>query len=709
MKTSSPRRFRAGLMGAIALACATSSLIMANILGEHFSERYDVTATGEHRISPRTTALLGSLAHDYRLVVAADLSRIDARGRERVVDVMDQIRRASARITNDVIDTSRADGPRALDGLVQQLADAEHDTLQAQVDTINSAASAMKTLAGFLDKELAPEMERLRQATPADKELFRTFFDQRAAAARLASQDMARAVESLDEPLSAKIGEVPVPATDKAAQKVREACKPILDQLAELTRQLRLITSNDAAPAATREAVGALPDRVQAARDAAGAGVDAVRTMARLDLQRVSEALRSGSCVLVIAPGAGIRAVEFKALFPDEVNAAGRADTRRHAEELFASAIGSIENPVRPIVVVAHAEGKKFFGELPIFTTLAERLSRRGIDLVEWAPVIEPEPTALATLDPTGARPVVYASFAPDSGAASTGPGQLPGPERAAKLGAALSALADAGKPLLVSINPSVIATYGQPDPTVSVLERFGLSADSGKPLLKERITAQGRIVETDQTVVAGEGAHPILRAVRGLPTLVPWPVAVKSTFGKGAESSQGQQGLQVTALATIAEDGSTWGESQWLKLWQTPRAQRGASPDLPVFDANRDVKGGPWMVAAAAQMAGPRGTPQRLVVVGSNSWFIDQVTQRQAEVDGRVIDANPGNIELFESSVLWLAGQDDLIAQSPEAASIALIRPISPEQLSMIRWAMVAGLPVLVLVVGGLYRVVRG
>ncbi|MCC6968731.1 MAG: hypothetical protein IT434_00780 [Phycisphaerales bacterium] len=703
MKTSSPRRFRAGLLGAIALACATSSLIMANILGERFSQRYDVTATGEHKLSPRTAAMLGSLTHDYRLVVATDLSRIDARARERVVDVMDQLRRASARITSDVIDTGRADGPRALNALVQQLANAEHDTLQAQVNTINGAAGAMKTLAAFLEKELAPEMERLRQATPADKELFRTFFDQRAAAARLAAQDLSHAVEALGEPLSATIGEVPVPATDKASQMVRDACKPIFDQLAELTRQLRLITTNEAAPAATREAVGTLPDRVQAAKDAAGAGVDAARSLSRLDLQRVGEALRSGSCVLVIAPGAGIRAVEFRALFPDEANAAGRADTRRHAEELFASAIGSIENPVRPIVVIAHAEGKKFFGDFPIFTTLGERLARRGIDLVEWAPVIEPEPTALATLDPAGARPVVYASFAPDSGAASAGAGQLPGPERAARLGAALTALADAGKPLLISINPSVIATYGQPDPTVSVLERFGLSADSGKPLLREQISAQGRSVETDQSVVAGEGSHPILRAVRGLPTLVPWPVPLKA---RGAE---GAPGREITALATIADDASVWGESQWLRLWQTPRAQRGTSPDLPVFDANRDVRGGPWMVAAAAQIPGPRGTPQRLVVVGSNSWFIDQVTQRQAEIDGRVIDANPGNIELFESSVLWLAGQDDLIAQSPEAASIAIIRPIAAEQLSMIRWAIVAGLPVLVLVVGGLYRVVRG
>lgn len=702
MKTSSPRRFWAGLLAVVALACATSSLIMANILGERYSARFDVTATGEHRLSPRTTALLGSLTHDYRLVVAADLSRLDARARERVVDVMDQLRRGSSRVLNDVIDTSRADGPRALDALVQQLADAQHATLQSQVDTINAAAGAMKTLASFMDKELAPELERLYTATPADKEIFRAFFQQRAAAARLASQDLTHAVESLAEPLSARIGEVPVPATDKAAQKVRDACKPILDQLAELIRQLRLITTNDAAPTPTRDAIGSLPDRVQAARDSASAGVDPARLMPRLDLQRVGEALRSGSCVLVIAPGVAIRAVDFKALFPDDPGATGRADTRRHAEELFISALGSIENPVRPIVVVAHAEPKRFFNDVAAFTMLTDRLARRGIDLLEWAPVIEPEPVGLGALDPAGARPVVYASFAPDAAAPAAGPGQLPGPERAAKLGAILASLADAGKPLLISMNPSVIATYGQPDPTVAVLDRFGLSADTGKPLLKEQVTAQGRFVETDQTVVPAEGAHPILRAVHGLPALIPWPIALHRAAKDAA-------GAVITPLATIDDDKDIWGESQWLRLWQTPRAQRGSIPDLPVFDATRDVRAGPWMVAAAAQIAGPRGTPQRLVVVGSNSWFVDQVTQRQAEIDGRIIDANPGNMELFESAVLWLAGQDDLIAQSPEAASIALITPIAPERLSIIRWAIVAGLPVLVLVIGALYRVIRG
>lgn len=173
MKTSSPRRFRAGLLGAIALACATSSLIMANILGERFSQRYDVTATGEHKLSPRTTAMLGSLTHDYRLVVASDLSRIDARARERVVDVMDQLRRASARITSDVIDTGRADGPRALDALVQQLADAEHDTLQAQVNTINGAAGRDEDAGGVPrqgtgagDGEAAPSDARGQGAVP---------------------------------------------------------------------------------------------------------------------------------------------------------------------------------------------------------------------------------------------------------------------------------------------------------------------------------------------------------------------------------------------------------------------------------------------------------------------------------------------------------------------------------------------------------------
>lgn len=57
-------------------------------------------------------------------------------------------------------------------------------------------------------------------------------------------------------------------------------------------------------------------------------------------------------------------AIEFANLFPptDWIAASGaaRADLGRRAEELLASAIAGLESPVKPVVVLVHAEGRTF-------------------------------------------------------------------------------------------------------------------------------------------------------------------------------------------------------------------------------------------------------------------------------------------------------------------------------------------------------------
>ena len=83
--------------------------------------------------------------------------------------------------------------------------------------------------------------------------------------------------------------------------------------------------------------------------------------------------------------------------------------------------------------------------------------------------------------------------------------------------------------------------------------------------------------------------------------------------------------------------------------------------------------------------------------------------TQRQESVDGRVVTMFPGNLELLESSVYWLANQDELIAQSPSAQSVAVIQPMQVNVLSGLRITMIAGLTFAVLALGGVLRLLRG
>ncbi len=105
----------------------------------------------------------------------------------------------------------------------------------------------------------------------------------------------------------------------------------------------------------------------------------------------------------------------------------------------------------------------------------------------------------------------------------------------------------------------------------------------------------------------------------------------------------------------------------------------------------------------------GANGRKQRLIVVGSPVWFEDYYLNAASAVEGRRVLTFPGNSALLESSIAWLAGQDELVAPSPQVRDIARIKPLSAGQLTAIRWALAAGLPVLVLVLGIGVRVLRG
>jgi hypothetical protein len=283
--------------------------------------------------------------------------------------------------------------------------------------------------------------------------------------------------------------------------------------------------------------------------------------------------------------------------------------------------------------------------------------------------------------------------------------------QRSTKLSQVIADLAGSGKNILLSINQHVAPTYGQADPIAPILARFGIIVDSGRPLMSESVTPQGRLVLTDHTVLP-EGTSGLLPgAIRGLPMLAPWAVSFHLTT-PDASATQSQW-----PLYSILPNERVWAETNWLQMWQTPRNQRPMMPNAPVFDANRDAKTpqgakgereDAWLIALAVERRPSAKQPQRLVAVGSREWLLNYAMQPRA-IDGRNAAITPGNIELLESSVFWLAGQDDLIAQSPTAQVVSLIQPMDEKVLSGLRTTMILGLPLLVLAIGVVYRLIRG
>jgi hypothetical protein len=710
-------RLRFAIMSAVLLIAATASVVIANFIGSRVALRWDVTATREHQLSPRTLSLLARVEAPYEIVIAAplrDQRTIHPRALQRIADVLDRFQRSGRLITISMIDTGSPAGHDQYSALVHRLAERDAPRIQRQLQTMQGVTSGLEELAAILES-FAPRLHAIREAIPAESAnaaANRAYFEQRAAECRASAaalRELATRATEILAPPPANPEDLFIPDVHQAAAPLRQPLSDLSAGLAAVNTNLRAFADADAIPAAARDLARPLVQVTARARDRSAILRDTLDRLERLDIARVASVLESISAALVIGPpDVGLTAIDFTSLFPPpavlESAAGARADLGRNAEELLGTAIASLAHPIKPIVVLVHGQPRGYFERQPFFRLMIERLGLRGIDLVMWEAAVDPEPPSLARLDPAGNRPVVYICFNADSPSGSGGPGNT-GPERAQRLGRALRSIIDAGHPLLLSIYPSTLPTYGEADPTTVFLAEFGLAADSARPLLRERITAEGRRVDAVQNLRARESAHPISQAVRGLPTRFEWPIALRLL----EQAGEARSAPSVTPLYTI-EDRATWGESQWLGYLQVPLAQHHLVPNPPSPDSPRDDTSGSWIVGAAAERKAPGlDHSQRLVVVGSNTWFVDWVVGDMSEVDGRAVAASPGNAELLEAAVYWLAGQDELIAQSPTARAAPLIGDLSPSLLRALRLAAIAGLPGLVLVAGAFWRVLRG
>lgn len=702
------RRSKFGVMTVILIGAAVASVVMAQVLAERFSRRFDVTATREHELSPRSRALLFKLTGAYEIVVAAplrDSRAVDPRALARLTDVLDQFRRAAglrngAGVTVSLIDTGSAGGATQYSELLERLRQRDQSKIDKQSASVASAQASALAFASWLEGASA-RMSALRDEVAADHPAAaatKAYLGRRSgecASSAGALKDLAaRAAETLRKGSVAGI-----PDIEGAAGLLRQPLFDLEAGLRDIAQNIDALSKDEASGAKIREAARALAAEAKRERDKCAIASDSLERMGRLDITRIARLLQGASAAILVGPpDIGVTAIDLRAILPDTsgTGAPRSADLGRIAEEVIATALGSLSQPVKPIVVIVHGQPRGFFDRNRVFEVATQRLAWRGVDVLMWEAAVNPDPPSVSRLDPVGNRPVVYVCFNADS--PSGGSHGQTGSERAQKLGAALNWIVESGKPLLLSLFPSVLPTLGQPDPTVGFLPKFGLRADTARPLLREVVKPTGREVQAVQVLRAEETDFPIARAIKGLPTKFQWPIPIQVVDAKG-----------VRTFPLFRDSGTgVWAESQWLSFLQVPIEQHASVPDAPALDSERDDGKGPWIVGAAAERVGG-DRAQRLVVIGSNTWFSDPILKDVVEVDGRPIPANPGNAELFDAAVSWLAGQDDLIAQSPTARALPLIGPMSGTTRTGLRVLTIVLMPMLVLLLGLLWRVWKG
>jgi hypothetical protein len=712
------RRAELAVLTALFIFANAVSALLVVRLGDRYSARVDVTATLEHRLAENTRRALeraagaGAGGGGVEIVIAAPLDGLDPRARVAVGDVLDEIQRRSDAVRVTRIDTGSGAGLTAFESLLQRLRDRDQRAMDEYLAAVEAAMGQLEELAAYFESDFPAAFGAIAAAlegASGDFERLREHFSgnaARAPAQAMTLRDQLAAAGTLLNPTAETI----VPAADRAGAVAADALISLAPTLAQMAQSARNSAREPGFPArAQATAVAGQLDHLAAASAEAA---DRLSRQATPDLIRVARAIQGAQAALVIGPPElGVAAIQFEALFPPapviDSAGAGPSALRQRAEELISTTLLSLAEPIKPIVVFVHGEAQPLLNT-GVFRLVRERLALRGIDTLEWAAVLDEAPPDIGALDPTGVRPVVYAVHNTDTLAGGRDPSgrTFSGPDRAVRLGRAINQIVRAGEPLLLSLQRSTLPTFGDDDPTAGVLSEFALRAQTGRPLLVEGPPGTRHTVETEHMVraaAAGEDdfASALALAIERLPTILSWPVPLERI-----EPPQGVR-LEMRTLYAIDSDRA-WGEADWVGLARIPPEQRSLVPNPPAPDSPRDDTDGPWDVAVAVERRMQGSEPQRLVAVGSSGWFISQIVGAATEVDGRRAPLFAGNGELFEASVLWLARQDHLIARTPAAGSAPAIGEIGEAETRWLRWGLIAGLPLLVLALGGAGRLLR-
>lgn len=699
-RTAAQRRSRYTILALILFSALTLGAAFAIALGTRYHTRLDLTATREHTLSPRTIEILSKLETDHTLVISARFQQIDQRALQRIRDLLDAFTQASPRISVREINLNSAAAIDQAESVIRISLENHSEAARKHADALSSASEALEGIAGRTDEIAALAQSLVRRQPPG--ELRRTWNDNAAAAAAL--PPLAReAAETLREHREIAIfSEVRLPKVDAALAAIEPTLTTIDVTLAGIMtlcqQTLRTADSEDAALA--RQILSG----AERARDDALRTRDALGSLDPLDPLSVARVLEAQEAVLILGP-AQTTAVDFQSLLPRRLEDAGGTRLRMAGESLISAAIAASANPVQPILILVHAEptnlmrsnGRLSQGAENQIGALVGRLRQQRVRIYEWPVLLSPLPPDRSTLQIADREtPVVWFVLGAPGG------GQLGERiERRDRLAAGLLRLVEAGESLLLTVSPSELPAIGDTDPLVEVLPLFGITSDSGRLLIRRASTPQGPAPAIDFTLRRSTGEHPIARALDALPTYLS-----AATPLRPHESPP--DGARAWPILAIPASADTWAMAAWQSLVRQGMAR------MPNPDPMRDDVEGPWPIVMAAERTPPEtardeSKKQRLVAIASAAWFTDATTQAASQVDGIVTRLFPGNDELFDASFAWLAGLDNQIGAGPSVRDVPRIADLGDAQILAIRWALIAGLPLLVLLSGLAFRWLRG
>ena len=379
-------RYRAAHL-ALAIA-ATALAILATRAADRVAPRIDATLTAESKLSPRTAAVLDTLAAPHALVLAADLTTAARWAREQIVDIVERFDAGSPELTTSIIDTASPAGPATLDALLTRLASREAASIAQRQSALDASAAQLESLPASLTSWSDTLIAARDQLDAQTYDASRRAFDAWAAAVRLHAEQTATAATTTRSLLSQRIGASNLPPMDLAATAASSAMRALARDLAVLSRELDAFLAEPRVPAAARDALMPIAAPIASTRDTLARRADELSQTGPRAI-RLARAVAAGQAAYVQGPPEGDRvaAVPAEDLLSASALAslldAQRADLRHRVEDRLATVVAAVASPNQPIVILTHAEARPFVFEAPVFDALRARLALRGIELLD--------------------------------------------------------------------------------------------------------------------------------------------------------------------------------------------------------------------------------------------------------------------------------------------------------------------------------------
>lgn len=617
-------------------------------MNNQFRARIDATGSRAYTLSEQTSKLLEQLDSPLDIVVLLDDSTINDSVVRQVDEVLRRYKNSSPNIEVQRINPANPESIDAYDALLRALIELYADEVAVSNAAIKEGTYQFSMLIEFASSTSAWAEGLLELSlTPKEQETFQTL----AGALSLLGDEGHLILGEVDKAMDVTESQ-PLPNVSFARDILVAATGQWSKELAEVARWLSQGRSDSISEICKTESVS-----FQFMAATLAEVEMRLRELGELELGQIATQLALGEGALILSED-GATMIPSNLLFPEQLKVTDSiaVDHRFRGEQIISSAIRSLLADSMPTVVFVHAEESSLRLQQPNnadIRAVANVLETSRFNVEEWNPVDEVKPFF-------DNEPVVWVIVPPPNRA-----GLEPSP-REKKLIEVVNGLIDENQSILLNIQPSLLPRYGHEDPWNRIAKRLGFSIDSERVLVERVASGQNTLeLQRSQMVQNPRSEHTIANAVRGLQIFIPLPIAIE-----GGNS-----------LINIQPSDDRWLD----QIWERDHIELESKQPL-----EHSIS-----IASAIEM--PSGN--RAIIVGSGGWFLTWATDRVMSLGGdQVALVNPGNIELFLTSVEWLSGLDEWIASGAIGNQTTRIEGLS--ETAYLTWAaiLVLGLPSLLL-----------